>query len=105
MPVRFLGIIFLVLVAVAVSVSVQVVGILLIFTLLIGPAATAIRIVHTPLRAILLAIGLGLLYVWISIFLAATGSWPVSFYVSAISFAVYLPVRLWGDNSASLQSA
>jgi zinc/manganese transport system permease protein len=93
-PVRFLGILFLVLVAVAVSMSVQVVGVLLIFTLLVGPAATAIRVVHVPVGAVAFSIALGLIYVWIGIFLAATGTWPVSFYIAAISFCVYLPVRL-----------
>jgi zinc/manganese transport system permease protein len=93
-PVRFLGILFLVLVAIAVSMSVQVVGVLLIFTLLVGPAATAIRLVHQPLGAVLLSIGLGLAYTWIGITLAAMGSWPVTFYIAAISFGVYLPVRL-----------
>jgi zinc/manganese transport system permease protein len=93
-PVRPLGIIFLILVAIAVSMSVQVVGVLLIFTLLVGPAATATRLVHGPIAAIALSIGLGLCYTWIGIFLAATGTWPVSFYIAAISFGVYLPVRL-----------
>ena len=54
-PVQALGIGFLLLVAVTVSMSVQVIGVLLIFTLLIGPAATAMRIVSHPLRAIVLA--------------------------------------------------
>lgn len=93
-PVRALGIIFLVLVAVAVSMSVQVVGVLLIFTLLVGPAATATRIVHNPVGAIAFSIALGLAYTWSGIFLAATGTWPVSFYIATISFGVYLPVRL-----------
>ncbi len=93
-PVRALGIIFLVLVAIAVSMSVQVVGVLLIFTLLVGPAATAIRIVHNPLGAVTVSIVLALAYTWLGIFLAATGSWPVTFYIATISFAVYLPVRL-----------
>lgn len=93
-PVRALGILFLVLVAVAVSVSVEVVGVLLIFTLLVGPAATATRLVHSPLGAVSLGIGLALAYTWLGIFLAATGSWPVTFYIATISFVVYLPVRL-----------
>ncbi len=92
-PVRLLAIVFLVLVAITVSMSVQIVGILLIFTLLVGPAATAVRIVQRPLWAILLAIVLGLSYTWLGIFLAGNGSWPVSFYIAAISFGVYLPVR------------
>src|SRR5450755_499980 len=92
-PVRLLAIVFLVLVAITVSMSVQIVGILLIFTLLVGPAATAVRIVQRPVWAILLAIILGLSYTWLGIFLAVNGTWPVSFYIASISFGVYLPVR------------
>jgi zinc/manganese transport system permease protein len=97
-PVKSLGIVFLVLVAIAVSISVQIVGVLLIFTLLIGPAATATRIAHQPVSAIILSIILGLCYTWLGIFLAAVSSWPVSFYIAAISFCVYLPVRLLSPN-------
>jgi zinc/manganese transport system permease protein len=93
-PIRFLGILFLVLVAVAVSMSVQVVGVLLIFTLLVGPAATATRIVHNPLGAVAASIAFALAFTWLGIFLAATGSFPVTFYIATISFVVYLPVRL-----------
>ena len=94
-PVRSLSTLFLVLVAVTVSISVQVVGILLIFTLLVGPAATATRLVRSPLGAIVLSVILGLCYTWFGIFFAANGTWPVSFYIAAISFGVYLPVRLF----------
>jgi zinc/manganese transport system permease protein len=93
-PVRSLGILFLILVAIAVSMSVEVVGVLLIFTLLVGPAATAMRLVHSPLGAVSASIALALAYTWLGIFLAATGTWPVTFYIATISFAVYLPVRL-----------
>jgi len=93
-PVRMLGILFLVLVAVAVSMSVQVVGVLLIFTLLVGPAATATRLVHNPLGAVTVSIALALAFTWLGIFLAATGTFPVTFYIATISFVVYLPVRL-----------
>lgn len=93
-PVRLLAILFLALVAITVSMSVQVVGILLIFTLLVGPAATSVRITRSPLSAIVLAVALGLCYTWLGIFLAANGTWPVSFYIAALSFGVYLPVRL-----------
>jgi zinc/manganese transport system permease protein len=93
-PVQALDIIFLVIVAIAVSMSVQVVGVLLIFTLLVGPAATATRLVHSPIGAIALSMVLGLAYVWLGIYFAATGNWPVSFYIAALSFGVYLPVRL-----------
>ena len=93
-PVNALGLAFLVLVAITVSIAVQIVGALLFFTLLIGPAATTARIVQRPLWVILLAIMLGICYTWLGIFFAANGSWPVSFYIATISFAVYLPIRL-----------
>lgn len=93
-PVRLLGAVFLVLVALAVSMAMQVVGVLLIFALLVGPAATAIRLTAHPGRAAALAVALGLAYTWLGILLAANSSWPVSFYIAVLSFAVYLPVRL-----------
>jgi zinc/manganese transport system permease protein len=96
-PVRSLAVGFLVLVAVAVSMSVQVVGVLLVFTLLVGPAATAMRLVKQPLWTIGLAMLLGVSYVWLGIFLAinvAGATWPPSFFISTLSFGVYLPVRL-----------
>jgi len=93
-PVRLLSILFLVLVAMVVSISVQIIGVLLIFTLLIGPAATASRLTHRPARAIWLAVILGLFYTWLGIFIAANNNWPVSFCIATLSFGVYLPVRL-----------
>ncbi len=94
-PTKLLSIAFLILVAITVSISVQVVGVLLIFTLLVGPAATAMRLTTSPYSAIGLAIVLGLLYSWIGIFLAATTNLPVSFFIATLSFGIYLPVRLF----------
>ncbi len=94
LPVGLLSQVFLVLVAITVSISVQIVGALLFFTLLVGPAATALRIVQRPASAIALAVVLGITYTWLGILFAANSTWPVSFYISMISFAVYLPVRL-----------
>ncbi len=93
-PVRALAIAFLILVAITVSISVQVVGVLLIFTLLVGPPATAVRLAHRPPATILLSVALGLSYTWLGILFAANSSWPVSFFIAALSFGVYLPVRL-----------
>jgi zinc/manganese transport system permease protein len=101
-PVRLLTMIFLILVAITISMSVQVVGALLIFTLLIGPPATAMRIVQRPLWTIIIAILLGVCYTWLGIFFAANGlfgiagtdTWPASVYITSLSFGVYLPIRL-----------
>lgn len=101
-PVQLLTTIFLALVAITISMSVQVVGALLIFTLLIGPPATAMRIVQRPLWIIVIAILLGVCYTWLGIFFAANGlfgiigtdTWPASVYITSLSFGIYLPIRL-----------
>jgi zinc/manganese transport system permease protein len=85
----------MVLVALAISVSIQLVGTLLIFTLLVGPAATAIRLTQRPIFALLVASSLGVGYVVAGISLALFfETWPASFFIATISFLVYLPVRL-----------
>lgn len=94
-PVRWLSLILLGLIAVTVSLAVQVVGALLVFTLLVGPAATAVRLGRSPLEAIVIAIILGVCFTFLGIYLGAlNGVYPVSFYIAALSFGVYLPVRL-----------
>jgi zinc/manganese transport system permease protein len=93
-PVRLLAAVFLVIVAVTVSIAIQIVGILLVFALLVGPAATAVRLVRSPGRAIALAALLGLIYTWLGILLASLTPWPVSFFIASLSYGVYLPVRL-----------
>ncbi|HEY0753178.1 MAG TPA: metal ABC transporter permease [Ktedonobacteraceae bacterium] len=94
-PVQALGVIFLVLLAITISLAVQVIGALLVFVLLIGPPATAARLVRSPYRALALAVALGVGYTLLGIYLAAeNGVWPVSFFIASISFGVYLPVRL-----------
>jgi len=94
LPVRALSMIFLALVAITISLAVQIVGALFVFTLLVGPAATAVRIARSPLRAIVLAIALGVLYTTVGIYLAGESLyWPVSFFIASISFGVYLLAR------------
>ena len=101
LPVALLGSLFLILVAVAISIAMQVIGVLLVFALLVGPPATAIRLVHRPGQIMALSIGLGLVYTWLGILLAANSSWPVSFYITTLAFVVYLPVRLFSKRATA----
>ena len=95
-PVGLLTLMFLLVVAVTVSLAVQVVGALLVFTMLVGPGATASRLAQSPGRAIVLAALLGVAYMFAGVTLAGlSGDWPVSFFIASISFAVYLPVRIF----------
>ncbi len=93
-PVHFLDMLFLLLVAVTISLSVQVVGVLLVFTLLVGPAATAVRLTQQPFTTFFTSLFLAVIYTWISIFLAMNSTIPVSFYIAALSFFIYIVVRL-----------
>jgi len=94
-PVRLLSILFLLLLAVTIAVSVQVVGALLIFALLIAPAATAQQWTNRPMTTLVLAVVLGLAFTWLGLILSFFAlHWPVSFYISALSalsFFVSLP--------------
>ncbi|HWS85152.1 MAG TPA: metal ABC transporter permease [Ktedonobacteraceae bacterium] len=91
-PVRLLSIVFLLLLALATAEAVLVIGVLLVFSLLIAPAATAERLTHRPLTAILLSVVLGLSFSWGGLVLAFVGTGrhlPVSFYISALAALSY----------------
>lgn len=93
MPTLALGVIFMLLVAAAVSISVQVVGVLLIFALMVTPAAIAIRLTKIPSSAILLSALIALIATWLGLFISFYVSLPVSFFVTTIVFVLYLFVR------------
>jgi zinc/manganese transport system permease protein len=88
-----LGVIFMVLLAAAVSIAIQVVGVLLIFALMVTPAATAVRLTKRPTYAIIISVIIALLATWIGLFIAFYEPYPVSFFITGIVFATYLFVR------------
>ena len=85
---------FMVLVALATSIAVQVVGVLLIFALMVTPAAIAERLSRRPLNGIGLAIGVALLATWFGLFISFYQPYPVSFFITSAVFFMYLLVRL-----------
>jgi zinc/manganese transport system permease protein len=92
-PVRWLSIAFMVLLAITVSASVQVVGVLLIFALLILPAAAAQQLTAQPSRAILLAVTLAITYVWAGLVVGFYLPYPPSFFITAFAFLTFVGVR------------
>ncbi|HME55411.1 MAG TPA: metal ABC transporter permease [Candidatus Lokiarchaeia archaeon] len=94
MPMVLLGMIFMILVAVATSIAVQVVGVLLIFSLMVTPAAIAQRLTNRPYRGIILSVAIALLATWLGLFIAFYEEYPVSFFITTIVFVLYLLVRL-----------
>jgi zinc/manganese transport system permease protein len=95
-PVRLVSVVFLLALAVASAIAVQVVGVLLVLTLLVTPAAAAQRVASNPARAVLLSVTVSLIATLGGILLSLQWNAPVSFFVSAISFAAYLAARLLG---------
>lgn len=89
-PVRLLGVGFLVVLALTVSTAVQVVGVLLIFALLVTPAATAQRLTARPGRGAALAVLFAVASVWVGLTIAYLIPWPPSFFITAVAFLLYL---------------
>ena len=84
-----ISILFMIIAAVAVTIASQVVGILLVFTLLIGPAAAALNWMHGFASGLLLTVVLGVLSVWLGIILAFITDWPIPFWISALTALIY----------------
>ncbi len=93
MPVLLLGIIFMLLVAVATSFAVQVVGVLLIFSLMVTPAATAQMLSKRPRQVIIISVIIALVVTWLGLFVAFYEPYPVSFFITSFVFVFYLFVR------------
>jgi zinc/manganese transport system permease protein len=80
---------FLTILAFATSISVPVVGALLVFSLMVGPASGARALTDRPQMAIVLSVGIALITVWSSIALAYILNWPVGFFVGSIGALSY----------------
>src|SRR5919202_1084110 len=96
LPVRGLGVAFMVLLGFAVATAVQVVGVLLIFALLILPAATAQQLTPPPARAIGHAVAIAILCVWVGLLIGFYLPYPPSFFITTLAFLSYLATRRLG---------
>lgn len=86
---------FLLVMAVATSLTVPVVGALLMFSLMVGPAAAARSFTGRPLLAMALSVGFALVTVWAGIAVAYRLNWPLGFFVGVIGAVFYLSGRGW----------
>jgi zinc/manganese transport system permease protein len=94
-PLRALSVAMFLLLALTTAEAIQVVGVLLVLTLVITPAAAAQRLTVRPGLAVALSIAIALVATEGGILLSLEKSWPTSFFISAISFAVYLFARIY----------
>jgi zinc/manganese transport system permease protein len=90
----WIGAVFMLLIAVATSIAVQVVGVLLIFALMVTPAAIANQIARRPAQGIFISALIALLATWFGLFISFYLPYPVSFFITSATFAAYLAVRL-----------
>lgn len=96
MPMFLIGTLFMLVVAVAVSFAVQVTGVLLIFSLMVTPGATAQYLSRKARGAIIISVVIGLVVTWIGVFVSYyTTHAPVSFVITGLAFGIYLVVRIF----------
>ncbi len=91
-PVGALSIVFMVLLAVAVTMAVQVVGTLLLFALIVTPAATAIMLTPRPVLAMAISAIISVLSVWAGLGASAMFNTPPSFLIVTIACAIWLAI-------------
>lgn len=89
-PVRLLGAVFLVLLGAATAEVSQITGSLLIFALLVMPAATAQIITARPGLSLLLTVLVGLAVSWAGFAFAFFTVYPIGFYITGFAFGAYV---------------
>ncbi|UXA17579.1 metal ABC transporter permease [Mycobacterium sp. SMC-4] len=91
-PVRALSIVFMILLGLTVTMAVQAVGTLLLFALVVTPAAAAIMLTARPALAIAISTAINLVAVWVGLMLSAMFNAPPSFVIVTIACGVWAVV-------------
>ncbi len=92
-PVRLIQVAFLVVLGLAVAATAQITGVLLVFALLVAPAAAAQQLTARIPLSLALTVLFALAIIWVGLTLAYFGNYSVGFYVSTIAFVLYLVCR------------
>jgi zinc/manganese transport system permease protein len=93
-PVRWISALFLMLLGAATAETSQITGSLLVFALLVMPAATAQALTVRPTRALFLAIAIGLTVTWLGLGVAYYTPYPVGFLITSFAFAGFVAARV-----------
>ncbi len=92
---RLMNIVFLGTIGLTTAMALPVVGALLVFSLMVGPASAARSLTQRPVIAMLLSAGIALGMVWAAIALSYETNWPVGFFVGGIAALCYGLGRFW----------
>jgi zinc/manganese transport system permease protein len=93
-PARGLAIVFLILLGAAAAEASQITGALLIFALLVLPAATAQAITSRPGLGLMLSVGIALLVTWTGLGIAYYSSYPIGFWITSLAFGLFVVARV-----------
>jgi zinc/manganese transport system permease protein len=89
-PTRLVGIAFLVLLGVAAAGASQVTGSLLVFALLVAPAATAVRLTARPVAGVCVSLLIAVAVTWLGEGAAYFSPYPIGFWVTTFAFGLFL---------------
>ncbi|WP_050792797.1 metal ABC transporter permease [Gordonia neofelifaecis] len=95
-PVRLLSVVFAILVGLAAAQGVQIIGALLVMSLLITPAAAAVRLSANPTVVVVLSIVFAEISAIGGLILSLAPELPISVMVTTISFVIYVICRIVG---------
>ena len=93
-PVRLLGGAFLVLLGLTAAAATQITGALLVFALLVMPAATAQRLTARPAHSLVLSVAIALGVIWVGLAVAYYTPYPLGFWVTTLAFGLYVSATL-----------
>jgi len=93
-PVRLLSVAFLVVLGVAVAEASQITGSLLVFALLVAPAATAQVVTARPALGLIVSIAVGLCITWLGLGIAYYSTYPVGFWIATVSFGAFVTSKI-----------
>ncbi len=93
-PVAAVSLAFLLLLGLAVAATSQITGVLLVFALLVAPAASAQAVTARPPASLALTVVLGLLIVWLGLGIAYFSPYPPGFFIATVAFSIYALARL-----------
>jgi zinc/manganese transport system permease protein len=88
-PLKALSIMFMLLLAITVATAIQIVGVLLVFALVVAPAAAAQHLSRKPFSTIFISILFGLFFTWGGLLLALISNYPVSFFIAGLAAITY----------------
>ncbi len=106
-PARTVSVAFLVLLGLGVAATSQITGVLLVFALLVAPPAAAQALVVRPGPSLALTVAIGLVTVWVGLGISYFSVYPAGFFITMISFALYLLARAlaWARGTSGRRAA